>query len=82
MGQSAIGTPTQESNIVSDRFRITGAQLLEKVWARADDDLGRRLRRLRCECRSVRTIGNKARNISGQDAVRASGGATMPSSLR
>jgi hypothetical protein len=34
MIQSAIGTQLQESNIVSDRVRITWAQLHEKVWAR------------------------------------------------
>ena len=39
MIQSAIGTQLQESNIVSDRVRITWAQLHEKVWARPMDDL-------------------------------------------
>jgi hypothetical protein len=34
MIQSAIGTQLQESNIVSDRVRITWAQLHQKVWAR------------------------------------------------
>jgi hypothetical protein len=34
MIQSAIGTQLQESKIVSDRVRITWAQLHEKVWVR------------------------------------------------
>jgi hypothetical protein len=41
MIQSAIGIQLQESNIVSDRVRITRAQLHEKVWAWPMTTLGR-----------------------------------------